>query len=98
MFNIVSEPDFMKRGLISNTNFHGSNFEKIFVQFLQSSILFSFLLHSGFLCLLIMAAKKDDSFQSVSVRLDGKNCSYWSYVTGILLRVKRCGDILVELL
>jgi hypothetical protein len=27
-----------------------------------------------------MATKRDDSLQSVSVRLDGKNYSYWSYV------------------
>jgi hypothetical protein len=27
-----------------------------------------------------MATERDDSLQSVSVRLDGKNYSYWSYV------------------
>jgi hypothetical protein len=27
-----------------------------------------------------MATKRDDSLQSMSVRLDGKNCSYWSYM------------------
>ena len=63
------------------------NFKKIFVQFLR--YLFSFcnlvlclsiLLHYGFLCLLIMATKRDDLLQFVSVRLDGKNYWYWSYV------------------
>jgi hypothetical protein len=27
-----------------------------------------------------MATERDDSLQSMSVRLDGKNCSYWSYM------------------
>ena len=47
-----------------------------FPLFLQSSILFSFLLRFDFLCLLIMATERDDSLQSMSVRLDGKNYSY----------------------
>ena len=37
-------------------------------------------MRSSFLCLLIMATERDDSLQSVSVRLDGKSYSYWSYV------------------
>jgi hypothetical protein len=35
-----------------------------------------------------MAAKRDDSFQYVSVRLDEKNYSYWSYVMGNFLKGK----------
>jgi len=70
--------------------------KKIFVQFLQS--LFSFcnlvfcfplLLHSGSLWLLIMATERDDLLQSVSVRLDGKNYSYWSYVMRNFLKGKK---------
>ena len=56
--------------------------------FLQFGISFSFNFHSGFLCLFIMAAKRDDSFQYVSVRLDEKNYSYWSYVMGNFLKGK----------
>jgi hypothetical protein len=39
--------------------------------------------------LLILATKKDDSFQSVSVRLNGKNYSYWSYVMRNFLKGKK---------
>ncbi|GKD11336.1 gag-pol polyprotein [Tanacetum coccineum] len=35
-----------------------------------------------------MAVCKDDSLQSVSVQLDGKNYSYWSYVMKNFLRGK----------
>jgi hypothetical protein len=38
------------------------------------------LLQSSSFCLLIMSTERDDSFQFVSVRLDGKNYLYWSYV------------------
>lgn len=31
-------------------------------------------------CFIIMASERDDSFQSINVRLNGKNYSYWSYV------------------
>jgi hypothetical protein len=81
------------------------NFKKIFVQFLR--YLFSFcnlvlclsiLLHYGFLFLLIMATERNDLLQSVSVRLDGKIYWYWSYVMRVFLMVKRCGDMLVELM
>jgi hypothetical protein len=27
-----------------------------------------------------MTTKRDNSLQSMSVRVDGKNCSYWSYM------------------
>ena len=37
-------------------------------------------MRSSFLCLLIMATERDDSLQSVSVKLDGKSYLYWSYV------------------
>jgi hypothetical protein len=37
---------------------------------------------------LIIATEKDDSLQSVSVRLDGKNYSYWSYVMQKFFKVK----------
>jgi len=36
-----------------------------------------------------MAIEKDDSFQFVSVWLDGKNYSYWSYVMRNFLKGKR---------
>jgi hypothetical protein len=36
-----------------------------------------------------MATKKDDSLQSVSVRLDGKNYSYWSYAMRNFLKGKK---------
>jgi len=36
-----------------------------------------------------MATKRDDSLQSVSVRLDGKNYSYWSYVMRNFLKGKK---------
>ena len=35
-----------------------------------------------------MASRKDDSLQSISVQLDGKNYSYWSYVMKNFLRGK----------
>ena len=43
-----------------------------------------------------MTTKRDNSLQFVSVRLNGKNYSYWSYVMKNFLRVKNCGDILLE--
>jgi hypothetical protein len=43
-----------------------------------------------------MTTERDDSLHSVSVRLDGKNYSYWSYVMQNVLKVKRCGDMSVE--
>jgi len=52
-------------------------------------IFFFLLLCSGFLCLLIIATKRDDSLQSVNVRLDGKNYSYWSYVMRNFLKGKK---------
>ena len=36
-----------------------------------------------------MVAERDDSLQSVSVRLDGKNYSYWSYVMRNFLKGKK---------
>ncbi|KAJ6993058.1 hypothetical protein NC653_016247 [Populus alba x Populus x berolinensis] len=36
-----------------------------------------------------MATERDDSLQSVSVRLDGKNYSYWSYVMRNFLKGKK---------
>ena len=36
-----------------------------------------------------MATKIDDSLQYVSVRLDGKNYSYWSYVMRNFLKGKK---------
>jgi len=39
--------------------------------------------------LLIMATKRDDSLQSVSVRLDENNYSYWSYVIRNFLKGKK---------
>jgi len=36
-----------------------------------------------------MATKRDDSLQSVSVRLDGKNYLYWSYVKRNFLKSKK---------
>jgi hypothetical protein len=71
---MVSELGFMGRDLTSNTTFIDLVF--FFLLFLQSGILFSFLLCSGFLCLLIIAIERGDSLQSVSVRLDGNNYSY----------------------
>jgi hypothetical protein len=35
-----------------------------------------------------MATERDDSLQSMSVRLDGKNYSYWSYVMQNVLKGK----------
>jgi hypothetical protein len=35
-----------------------------------------------------MATKRDDSLQSMSVRLDGKNYSYWSYAIRNFLKGK----------
>ncbi|XP_047342810.1 uncharacterized protein LOC124946290 [Impatiens glandulifera] len=35
-----------------------------------------------------MVVRKDDSLQSISVQLDGKNYSYWSYVMKIFLKGK----------
>jgi hypothetical protein len=71
---MVSELGFMGRDLTSNTTFIDLVF--CFRLFLQSGILFSFLLRSGFLCLLIITIERDNSLQSVSVRLDGNNYSY----------------------
>jgi hypothetical protein len=45
-----------------------------------------------------MATERNDLLQSVSVRLDGKIYWYWSYVMRVFLMVKRCGDMLVELM
>jgi hypothetical protein len=36
-----------------------------------------------------MVTERDDSLQSVSVRLDGKNYSYWSYVMRNFLKGKK---------
>ena len=36
-----------------------------------------------------MASEKDDSLQSISVKLDGKNYSYWSYVMRNFLKGKK---------
>jgi len=36
-----------------------------------------------------MATERDDSLQSVSVRLDKKNYSYWSYVMRNFLKGKK---------
>jgi len=36
-----------------------------------------------------MAIERDDSLQSVSVRLDRKNYSYWSYVMRNFLKGKK---------
>jgi hypothetical protein len=36
-----------------------------------------------------MATKRDDLLQFVSVRFDGKNYWYWSYVMRIFLKGKR---------
>ena len=36
-----------------------------------------------------MASERDDSLQSISVRLDGKNYSYWSYVMKNFLKGKK---------
>jgi hypothetical protein len=43
-----------------------------------------------------MTTERDDTLHSVSVRLDGKNYSYWSYVMQNVLKVKKCGDMSVE--
>ena len=48
-------------------------------------------------CFLIMAIERDNSLQSVSVTLDGKNNLYWSYVMRNFLKCKNCGDMLLEL-
>jgi len=42
-----------------------------------------------FFFLLIIATKRDDSLQSVSVRLDIKNYSYWSYLMRNFLKGKK---------
>lgn len=36
-----------------------------------------------------MAAERDDSLQSISIRLNGQNYSYWSYVMRNFLKGKR---------
>jgi len=36
-----------------------------------------------------MAIERDDSLQSVSVRLDGKNYSFWRYVMQNFLKGKK---------
>src|SRR2546430_5650523 len=36
-----------------------------------------------------MASEKDDSLQSISMKLDGKNYSYWSYVMRNFLKGKK---------
>jgi hypothetical protein len=38
---------------------------------------------------LIIATERDGSLQSMSVRLDGKNYSYWSYVMQNFLKGKK---------
>jgi len=53
-------------------------------------------LHSGSVCLLIMANERDDSLQSVSVRLDGKNYLYWSYVMRNFLKGKKMWGYISE--
>jgi hypothetical protein len=55
------------------------------------NLIFCFLLflHSSSLWLLIMATERDGSLQSVSVRLDGKNYSSWSYVMINFLKGKK---------
>jgi len=41
-----------------------------------------------------MTTERDDSFQSMSVRSDGKNYSYWSYVMRNFLKGKKmCGYV-----
>jgi hypothetical protein len=45
-----------------------------------------------------MATERDDSLQSVSVRLDGKNYLYWSYVMRNFLKGKKMWGMLVELI
>ena len=51
---------------------------------LQYGILFAFCF-----CFFIMATKRDDSLQFVSVKLDGKNYLYWSYVMRNFLKEKK---------
>jgi hypothetical protein len=60
----------------------------ISVQFLQSGTL-SFAAFTFWFFLLIIATERDDSLQSVSVRLDVKNYSYWSYVMRNFLKGKK---------
>ena len=36
-----------------------------------------------------MAGERDDSFQAISVRLDGKNFAYWNYVMKNFLKRKK---------
>ena len=51
-----------------------------------------------FFCFLIMTIERDDSLQYVSMKLDGKNYSYWSYVIRNFLKGKKRGrDMLLEL-
>ena len=42
-----------------------------------------------FLCLFIMAIERNDLLQFVSVRLDGNNYLYWSYVIRNFLKSKK---------
>ena len=44
-----------------------------------------------------MATKRDDSLQSVSVKFDGNNYSYWSYVMRNFCKGKKLWDMLLEL-
>jgi len=61
----------------------------ISVQFLQSGTLSFAAFAFFFFFLLIMATERDDSLQSVSVRLDEKNYSYWSYAMRNFLKGKK---------
>ena len=61
-----------------------------FLHFLEFGfVLFRDYFCTCLFCFLIMTTERDDSLPSVSVRLDGKNYSYWSYVMRNFLKAKK---------
>lgn len=45
-----------------------------------------------------MAAKRDDSLQSISVKLNGTNYAYWSYMMRNFLKGKRMWNYVISVL
>ena len=61
----------------------------LFLRFLAQQIRNMVFVCPYLFCFLIMANERGNSLQSVSVRLDGKNYLYWSYVMRNFLKGKK---------
>lgn len=95
---MVLKHGFMERNLIPSTAFTDPTSRRYLFSFYNLVFCFLFVCVLVFFVFLIMATEKDDSLQSVSVMLDGKNYSYWSYVMKNFIKYKKMLDMLVKLL